>query len=217
MRLATRIVRLRPMTAVAEPAAALPPSDGSLPRGRRYAVWALLATATVLAVVAVFALWADRQALDADNLAETSGALLEDPAIQPQVAGFLVDSLYANVDVSGQLEQALPAPFKSLAGPVAGGLRNLALQSTESALARPRLQEAWRNANRVTAPQLIAMAEGKPGAVTASGDAVILDLRVLVPVLVMIAVVVAGVEALRRQTASEFPPGDDEHPSVVPT
>jgi hypothetical protein len=171
------------MTAVAEPAV-LPSLDAPLPRGRRYAVRALLGAATVIAVLAIFAVWADRQALDADNWADTSTALLEDPAIQTQVAGFLVDSLYADVDVGGQLEQAIPAPFKSLADPVAGGLRSFALQSTERALGRPRLQEAWRTANRISAEQFIALAEGRSGAVTASGDAVILDLRVLVAELV---------------------------------
>jgi hypothetical protein len=122
--------------------------------------------------------------LDADNWADTSTALLERPEIQTQVAGYLVDSLYANADVAGQLAQSLPAPLKGLAGPAAGGLQNLALQTTQRALARPRLQEAWRTANRVTAEQFIALAEGKPGAVSASGDAVILDLRTLLSDLV---------------------------------
>jgi hypothetical protein len=111
--------------------------------------------------------------LNADNWSSTSAALLQDPAVQTQVASFLVDSLYTNVDVAGELEGTLPAPLKSLAGPVAGGLRNVAQETAERALARPRLQEAWETASRVTAEQFIALAEGTPGAVSASGDAVI--------------------------------------------
>ena len=72
-------------------------------------------------MLATFAVWANRQVLDADNWADTSTALLEDPAVQTQIAGFLVDSLYANVDVAGQLEQSLPTPLKGLAGPAAVG------------------------------------------------------------------------------------------------
>jgi hypothetical protein len=173
------------MTALSsKPVGAAPGTRGRSTRGRRYTVRALLATATVLAVLATFAVWANRQVLDADNWADTSAALLEDPAVQLQVSSFIVESLYANVDVAGELEGSLPPTLQPLAGPVAGGLRNLAQQTTERALARPRLQEAWRTANRLTAEQFIALAQGKSGAVSASGDAVILDLRVLVADLV---------------------------------
>jgi hypothetical protein len=43
--------------------------------------------------------------------------------------------------------------------------------------------------------------------------------RKVIPVLVMIGVVIVGVEALRRQTALEFPPAtatEDEHSPVLP-
>src|SRR4051812_45559184 len=100
------------MTALApDPSAGAIRVDDRPSRKRRYTARALLATATVLAVLAIFAVWADRQALDADNWSSTSTELLQDPAVQTQVAGFLVDSLYANVDVAGQLAQVIPPPF----------------------------------------------------------------------------------------------------------
>jgi len=143
-------------------------------------VRALLALATVAALLAIVSVWANRQLLDADNWADTSTTLLADQAVQTAVAGYLVDQVYANVDVSGELASALPPRLQPLAGPAAGGLRNVAEDVTQKALGRPRVQQAWRTANRLAAERFIAIAEGKSTLVTISGQTVYLDLRALV-------------------------------------
>jgi Short C-terminal domain len=155
-------------------------NDGHiLPRGRRYAVRALILLGTVLAVLAIAAVFVNRQALNAENWSDTSSALLEDEAIRSQVAAFLVDEVYANVDVTAEVASALPRRLRPLAGPAANGLRTFAERTTDRTLGRPRVQEAWKQANRVTAQQFIAIAEGESKAITQSGDAVVLDLRVI--------------------------------------
>ena len=161
------------------PSHSQPATGALLSRGRRWGVRVLLVGATILAVVGIFAVWANRQVLNADNWSDTSTALLQDDAIRTQVSAFLVDQLYANVDVRGEVAAALPPRLDPLAGPASNALRNVTQRATEQALGRPRFQEAWRVANRATAQQFINVAEGKPGAVTASGNAVILDLRVI--------------------------------------
>jgi hypothetical protein len=150
-----------------------------LPRGRRYAIRALLCVASLLVVLGIFAVWANRQVLNADNWSETSTQLLENDAVRTQVSGFLVDQLYANVDVAGEVRNALPPRLKPLAPAAAGGVRNLAQQVTDRALQRPRVQELWRAANRLTAQQFISIAKGDSKAITSSGNAVVLDLRVV--------------------------------------
>ena len=100
-------------------------------RTRRRVAIALIVIASVLAFFAIFALWANRQLLDTDNWAQTSSELLEREAIRTQIASFLVDELYANVDVQSELEQVFeealtPQRAAVLAGPAAGGLRSLA-------------------------------------------------------------------------------------------
>jgi hypothetical protein len=164
------------------PAPEPPPTPSAMPlsRRRRTAVGVVLAAATLLAIASIFALWANRQVLDADNWADTSSAMLDDNAIRTQVAGYLVDQVYTNVDVGAEVGRALPPRFKPLAGPAANGLRDLAQTTTERALGRPRIQQAWKAANRITAQQFINIAEGKSGAITASGSAVVLDLRSMV-------------------------------------
>lgn len=98
---------------------------------------------SVLALVAIFAVWANRQLLDTENWTETSSELLADEAILGEIAVFLVDQLYANVDVQGQLEEALPTRAQPLAGPAAGGLKDLAVDAAEGLLARPHPQARW--------------------------------------------------------------------------
>src|SRR5438270_4006765 len=105
---------------MASDAPAAPPPPRTLSRGRRYAVRGLLALATILAVLSIVAVWANRQLLNADNWANTSTALLENGAVRGAVSGYLVDQVYANVDVSSELSSALPPRLKPLAGPAAG-------------------------------------------------------------------------------------------------
>ena len=92
-------------------------------RGHRGIAIALIFVASLLSFLALPAIWLDRQALNTDNWTETSSELLENDAIRTQVANYLVDQIYANVDVQGELAKALPPRAKPLAGFAAGGLQ----------------------------------------------------------------------------------------------
>ena len=164
-------------TADRPPPAPATTAPGRSSAGRRWGVRALLCLGTLLAFFSVFAVWANRQLLNADNWTTTSSQLLANPAIRTQVAGFAVDQLYANVDVSGQIRAALPPRLEPLAAPAASGLRDLAERVTTRALARPDVQRLWEVANHVTATQFIQVVKGESRLVTQNGNAVILDLR----------------------------------------
>src|SRR5215212_1537068 len=162
-----------PPDAAAETVAAKP----SAPRRRLPLV--LIAVATLLAFVAVFALWANRQLLDTDNWTDTSSELLENDAIRGQTAAFLVDQLYDNVDVQGQIASALPPRAAPLAGPAAGGLKDLAVRGADTLLGRPRAQALWEQANRRAHARLLNVVEGGGDVVSTEGGAVTLDLTEL--------------------------------------
>jgi hypothetical protein len=151
-----------------------------LPRRRRYLVRGLLALGALLALLSIFAVWANRQMLDANHWADTSSRMLRDPDIRQQVSQIVVDQVYANVDVQGQVANALPPRLKQLAGPAANGLRELAQERMDRVLQRPRVEKLWETANRVTAQQFIDIAEGHSKAITQNGNAVVLDLRPIV-------------------------------------
>jgi len=154
------------------PRGARPPSRGGI-----WGIRIVLAIATILTIAGVFAIWANRQVLDSNNWAKTSTELLQNNAIRTAISGYLVQELYANVNVSAELSKALPPRLQPLAGPVAGGLENLAERGAYAFLGRPRVQSAWSTANKVTAQQFINIVEGNSKAVQLNGNAVFIDLR----------------------------------------
>jgi hypothetical protein len=146
----------------------------------RRTVTAILVVATLVGFVSVFAVWAKRQLLETSTYTETSTKLLEDEDIRTAVGGFLVDELYANVDVQGELAKRLPPQAKPLAGPAAGGLRQLANRAALVALEHPRVQQAWANANEKAHAELLNLIEGGGAVVSTQGGDVTLDLEALV-------------------------------------
>jgi hypothetical protein len=143
---------------------------------RRVLPMALVVLATVLAFFAVFAVWAERQLLETDTWTETSSELLENEEIRDAVADFLVTQLYANVNVQSQLSKNLPPDLKPLAGPAAGGLRELALNLSRRALEQPRVQGLWEDANRTAHREFLAVVEDRNEAISTTGGNVVLDL-----------------------------------------
>ncbi len=154
-------------------------TDPQKPKQWRGLAKALIVVASVLGFLAMFAVWANRQALETDTWTETSTELLEDEEIRTAVAGFLVDQLYANVDVQAELENRLPPQAAALAGPAAGGLRELANRAAVEALDRPRLQALWEEANRRAHERLLAVVEGESEVVETGEGTATLDLGAL--------------------------------------
>jgi hypothetical protein len=140
-------------------ASAGPQRRATTPRQRRGAVFTLIAVASVIGFLAVFAVWANRQLLETDTWTNTSSKLLEDQEIRTQVSYFMVDTLYANVDVQAELQQGLPPRLQKLAGPISGAIRELALRLADQALQRPRVQQLWEDANRKAQETLVDVVE----------------------------------------------------------
>jgi hypothetical protein len=142
-------------------------------------VAALVGLATLLAVFAIFSIWANRQALNTDNWVSTSGKLLQNEDVRSQLSNYLADQLFANVDVQAELEGALPPKLEPLAGPAAGGLHQLAPQIAEKALENPHVQELWAESNRAAHITLLKILDGDSTVSTGGGE-VKLDLSALV-------------------------------------
>ena len=152
----------------------------SEPTGQRRIVTALIVVASLIGFFAVFALWAKRQLLETDNWVETSSELLQHEDVRDATAGFLVDELYANVDVQAELSSALPPRAQPLAGPLAGAVRQLADRAAAEALSRPRVQAAWAEANRAAQEAFVKVVEGDGNDVSTQNGEVTLNLNALV-------------------------------------
>ncbi len=147
--------------------------------GHPRVVVALLIVATLLTVIGTFSVWINRQALNTDNWVNTSEKLLEDEEVQGQLAIYMSDQLFANVNVEEELQKALPPKLTPLAGPAAGALEQLAPQAAEKALQRPKVQELWARANRAAHEALLKVIDGGGPAVSTGGGEVTLNLGTL--------------------------------------
>jgi uncharacterized membrane protein YozB (DUF420 family) len=140
-------------------------------KARRRTVKGLIILGSVLAFLAVFAIWIERQALNTDDWVSTSGRFLQNQEIRTALSNYLVDQLYENVNVEKELKKILPGETKELAGPAAGGLRQVAGTGAEKILETGTAQSLWEDANRTAHEQLIAVLENKKEAVeTANGE-----------------------------------------------
>lgn len=156
------------------------PAAREVTRGRRVLVGVIVWGTTVLAVLAIFSVWANRQMLNPDNWANTSTRLLQNSDIREATSGYLVDQLYANVNVEEELRSRLPSQIRPLAGPLAGALHNLAGEAAQRALATARVQEVWKNANRAADQTFVTIVNGGKGAVAINHGEVTLDLASIV-------------------------------------
>ncbi len=149
-------------------------------RAHRKLVLAILVLATLVGFVSVLSIWAKRQVLETDTWTNTSTRLLEDKAVEEALSGYLVEALYENVDVEAELAGALPPAAQSLAGPAAAGLQQLAHKLAQEALARPKVQELWSEANRNAHALFIELIEGGGDRLSTEGGTVSLDLGAIV-------------------------------------
>jgi hypothetical protein len=155
-------------------------SPSRSPKSHRVWVAVLLTLATITGFLAIFSTWVNRQALNTNNWTNTSSKLLANQQIQTLLGTYLVNEVFSNVDVAAELRSVLPKQAQPLAGPAATGLRGLAEREAPQLLARPRVQAAFKDANRVAHKQLLNVLNGGSGAVSTSNGEVVLDLHQLV-------------------------------------
>lgn len=154
---------------------------GVSPRTRTILVWVLFALGTLVIFVGSLTVWVKRQALDTDAWVDTSTNLLENDEVREALSVYIVDQLYANADPQGVLEERLPENLQGLAGPIAGALRQPAVEGVDEFLQRPRVQAVWENVNRIAHQELLAVLEDETrGNVTTGSGTVTLNLRTLV-------------------------------------
>src|SRR5262245_7808567 len=125
--------------------------------------------------------------------------MVENDQIRQALSVYLVDQLYANVDVQKQLEQRLPNQLDPVAAPLAAGLRQAAAGAADRLLARPRTLEAWRFANRRAHELFLAVIDSKTTRLQTTNGQVVLDLRPLIANL-------AQDDGLGGKLAAKLPP-----------
>ena len=112
-------------------------------RGHPRWVAVLVILGTILAVVAIFSIWANRQALNTDNWVHTSDRILANEKVEERLSDYLADQLFANVDVEAELEKSCRRNWQPLAGAGRRRPHQLAPKVAERALENPQVQALW--------------------------------------------------------------------------
>jgi hypothetical protein len=138
-------------------------------------VWSLIVLASVLLVFSMTANWVQRTVLNTDEVVETTDAILDDEDVQEQLSIYLVNQVYANVDVQGQLEQQLPSAAKPLAAPIGAAARQLATQIAQQALASPQFQDLISGAIGRAQERFVSLIRDEGEYVSTTGGEVTID------------------------------------------
>jgi hypothetical protein len=178
------------------PKPAASPQQG---RSHRVLVWTLIVLASVLLLVSMTANWVQRAALDTDQVQDTTDQILADEDVKQALSIYLVEQLYANVDVPAEIEQALPGNVKALSAPLAAATRQLALNVAERALDSPRVQALVSDAVRRAHEQFVSLIRDKGDYVSTTGGDVTLDYgSVVADLAVRLGVDPATISEIRR-------------------
>lgn len=137
----------------------------------------LIAIATVLAIIATLTTWVKTQALDTDAWVEVSDELIAEEQVQEALAVYLVDEVYALLDVPSELGRTLPSDLQGVAAIAAAALRDPATNGVQRLLASDRFASAWERINRTAHEVMVRTLrdENRPG-VSATDGAVTLEL-----------------------------------------
>jgi hypothetical protein len=148
------------------------PSAPAKKRGYRHGklVVALLVIACVLAPIAGVSIWAKNQVLNTDRYVRTMKPLASNSAVQTTIADNVTNTLFENVDVQAQAQQALPPRAQFLAGTLSSGLRTFVENTTLRFLQSDAFQRLWVELNRRAHEQLVKVLTGQGKVVqTANG------------------------------------------------
>ncbi|MGZ4173065.1 MAG: SHOCT domain-containing protein [Solirubrobacteraceae bacterium] len=187
----------------AEAAASAPAAPPAAPPHRHRVIIGLLFTlATIIGIVAVLAVWANRQALNTDNWTSTSSQLLANKEIQTAVAAYTVSELFKSGLPENEIKSVLPTKLQPLAGPATAGLQQIAGQAAPKLLASSQVQFAWRQANHSAHVVLMKIINGGGSLATTNGGVVTLNLHNIITQLATALGVQSQVAAVQAKLQS---------------
>jgi hypothetical protein len=175
-----RVVQLEAENAALRAAQATPaePKPKVGRRHDRVVVAILLVLGMLLTPVSILTLFVHSEIGDTGRYVQTVKPLSSNPAIQSYVADQITKELFARVDVTTYVEDALPPKAQALAGPLTGALQSFVREATVRVMQTDQFQKLWVEANRVAHVQLVDVLTGeRSGAISAtSNGAVQIDL-----------------------------------------
>lgn len=156
------------------------PARSGPSRSRRIIASVLIVLATFLTFGTAADVWVKQQLLSTPRWVKMSDEIIAQPKVQAALATYLVDEIYANVDVDQALAEQLPDNLKGLAGPLSGALRGPASTGIEKVLASSQVQRIWHVVNENAHRTLVAVLEDDMKYGSSADGKVVLDLAEIV-------------------------------------
>jgi hypothetical protein len=156
--------------------------------GRWVGASVLLILASLLATLAVVAVYVRAEVLNTDTYVATVAPLAQQPAVRDALAHRLADEIVTRSDVTSLATQAAdqletrgaPRQLSDLVGPLVSGLNSFLYGQINGFLGTQRFQTIWETVNREAHKGLVTVLTGKQGQVLKSqGNTVTLDLGAL--------------------------------------
>jgi hypothetical protein len=133
----------------------------------------LIVLATLLAVTGTLTTWVRVQALDTDAWVDVTDGLLDEPEVRDALSVYIVDVVYDELDVSGEVEALLPENLGGLSGPLSAALKSPATSGVDRILDSTAFRDAWSRLNRVTHQTLVNILRDETGPGTSTTDGVV--------------------------------------------
>ncbi|HEY6749150.1 MAG TPA: hypothetical protein VI357_25955 [Mycobacteriales bacterium] len=155
----------------------------------------LIALVSLLAPLAVVAVWADRTVTDSDRYVQTVAPLIDDPAIQDALAARITAEIFTYVDVEAVTKETfdalaarglpprIAAQLDTLTGPIVNGVHSFVRSQVDTVVGSDAFAAAWVQANRVAHGELVKALTGQgSGTVTVADGAVSVNIASLIEV-----------------------------------
>lgn len=149
-------------------------------RGRRIGIFLLILLASVLLFGTAADVWVKRQVLSTPKWVAASDKILAEPKVQEALSTYIVDQIYSNVDVQGELSDKLPEGWKGVAGPLAAGIRTPAATAVEKILSSDQVLKIWHTVNEKAHQALVNVLEDKTRVGSTKDGKVTLDIGEIV-------------------------------------
>lgn len=156
------------------------PETKAAGRGRRIGIVLLILLASVLLLGTAADVWVKRQVLSTPKWVAASDKILAEPKVQAALATYIVDEIYANVDVQQELSDKLPEGWQGIAGPLAAGIRTPATTAVEKILSSDRVLKIWHTVNEKAHQTLVNVLEDKTKVGSTKDGKVTLDIGEIV-------------------------------------
>ena len=157
------------------------PSVSKPKSGRTISALVMVVIAGLLFPLAVLGFWANHAVLDEDRYLAAVAPLATDPAVQDAVAATLKARVAKTVDFEKLASQVLPEGLAGLGAGLSGVAQQLADSAITSFVRSDAFVTAWAKINVQAHQSLMNSLRGdQSGAISTSGDQVILDTSVVV-------------------------------------